>query len=173
MASGEFGCRTELFTPVSHLTHSTLSTPYPPSCNFRRDVTESGGCSSRRVPDTLERLLKESRGTDTRPFVARSVDSECVRTTWYILGVLIQRDENLNRSFLVGNPFYVSQSDPFARSSRQCRELQTCVGSFMELSSDELNGKLFQEQHQSTKEERKQEPAKQTDYLLRIIAGPI
>lgn len=42
----------------------------------------------------------------------------------------------------------------------------------MELSSDELNGKLFQEEHQRTKKERKQEPAKESNYPLRIVAGP-
>lgn len=38
-------------------------------------------------------------------------------------------------------------------------DIQTCIRSFVELSGDELNGKLFQEEHQGTKEERKQEAA--------------
>jgi len=49
--------------------------------------------------------------------------------------------------------------------------VQTCIRSLVELSGDELNGKLFQEEHQRTKEEREQEPAKQSDNSLRIVAG--
>lgn len=49
--------------------------------------------------------------------------------------------------------------------------VRTCIRSLMELSGDKLNGKLFQEEHQRTKEERKQEPAKQTNDPLRIVAG--
>jgi hypothetical protein len=44
--------------------------------------------------------------------------------------------------------------------------IQTCIRSLMELSSDPLNGKLFQEEHHCTKEEREQESAKQTDNPL-------
>jgi len=43
----------------------------------------------------------------------------------------------------------------------------------MEFSGNELNGKLFHEEHQSTKEECKQEAAKQTDDFLGIITNPI
>lgn len=53
----------------------------------------------------------------------------------------------------------------------EVENVQTCIRSFVELSSDELNGKLFEEEHQGTKEECKQELAEQTDDLLRIITG--
>jgi len=43
----------------------------------------------------------------------------------------------------------------------------------MKLSGNELNGKLFHEEDQSTKEECKQDAAEQTDDPLRIITGPI
>ena len=43
----------------------------------------------------------------------------------------------------------------------------------MKLSGNELNGKLFHEKHQGTKEECKQDAAEQTDDPLRIITGPI
>jgi len=43
----------------------------------------------------------------------------------------------------------------------------------MKLSGNKLNGKLFHEEDQGTKEECKQDAAKQTDDPLRIITGPI
>jgi len=49
--------------------------------------------------------------------------------------------------------------------------VQTCIRSLVELSSDELNGELFQEEHHCAKKEREQEPAEQADYLFRTIAG--
>ena len=49
--------------------------------------------------------------------------------------------------------------------------VQTCIRSLVELSGDELNGKLFQEKYQCTKEERKQESPEQSDDPLRVIAG--
>lgn len=88
-ACGEFGCRTELFTPVSHLTHWHLLMFCSPSCNFRCNVPKSGGCSSRRILNTLKRLLEEPRGTNTRAFAARSNIPEGVRTTRYVSGVLV------------------------------------------------------------------------------------
>lgn len=117
MARGEFGCNTELFTPVSHLTRPTLSTHYTPSCNLRRDITESGCRGSRRIPDTLERLLEEPSGTNARPFVACRAIFQGIRATRHVAGMLVQRDQNLYRSFLVSDPLYSSQSDPSALSS--------------------------------------------------------
>lgn len=122
MARGEFGCSTELLTSVSHLTHPTLSTHYAPSCDLRRDITESGGRGSRRVPDTLERLLEEPSSANARPFVARGAISQGIRATRYVAGMLVQGDQNFYRSFLVGDPLYSSQSDPSALSSHRYRE---------------------------------------------------
>lgn len=98
------------------------STLCPPSCNFRRDVTESSGCGSRRIPDTLERLLEEPSGVDARLFVARLAISHGVRATGNVTGMLIQRDQNLYRRFLVSDPLCSSQSDPSALFSHPCRE---------------------------------------------------
>lgn len=49
--------------------------------------------------------------------------------------------------------------------------VHTCKRPFMEFSCDPLNGKLFEEEDYGAKEECKQEPAEETDDLLRIIAG--
>jgi len=117
MAGGEFGCRTELFVPVSHLTHSNLNTLDAPSCDLRRDITKSGGSGSRRVPDALQRLLEESSGADTRSFVVQCAIFEGVRAIGYVAGMLVQCDENLDRGFLVSDPLYSSRSDPFVLSS--------------------------------------------------------
>ena len=122
MAWGEFGCRTELFVPVSHLTHSDISTSHAPSCYFRRDIAEGGGCGSRRIPNTLERLLEEPSGINTRPSVVDRAVSEGIRAIRYVAGMLVQRDENLDRGLLVSDPLYSSRSDPFALSALRCRE---------------------------------------------------
>ena len=53
------------------------------------------------------------------------------------------------------------------------KNVQTCVRPFMELSSNELNGKLFHEKDQSTKEEGKEEAAEKADDPLRVITGII
>jgi hypothetical protein len=111
---GEFGCRTELFTPVSHLTYSKSHMRHAPSCDFRRDIPESGGCGSRRISDTLERFLEKSCGANTCAFGPHSGISEGVRSTGYVTGVLVQRDQDLYSRFLVSNPLYPSQSDPVA-----------------------------------------------------------
>lgn len=63
-----------------------------PSCNFRRDIPEGGGCGSRRIPDTLECPLEEPRGADTCAFRSDPCIFEGVRPTRYVSGVLIQRD---------------------------------------------------------------------------------
>lgn len=169
-AGGEFGCRTELFTPVS--THSRLLMSNVPSCDFRCDIPESGGRGSRRIPDTLERPLEETCGADTRAFAVSSCILESVRAAGYVTGVLVQRDQDLHGSFLVSDPLYLSQSDPSVSLHVSGESVHTCIRSFMELSGNELNGKLFQKEHYSAKEECKQESPEQTDDRFCIVTGP-
>ena len=122
MAWGEFGCRTELFVLVSHMTHSNLNTLNPPSSDLRRDITESGGRGGRRVPNTLQRLLEEPGSANTCTFVVHGTIFEGVGAIRYVAGMLVQCHENLDRSFLVSDPLYSSRSDPFAHSSLRLGE---------------------------------------------------
>ena len=102
--------------------HTNRSTLYPPACDFRGNIAKSGGGGGRRILDTLERPLEEPSSTDARSFVSDSAIFQGIRTTRYVTGVLIKRDQDLYRGFLVSDPLCSSQSDPFELSSRLCKE---------------------------------------------------
>lgn len=109
---------------------------YPPACNLRCNIAESGGSGSRCILDALERPLEEPSSVDACSFVIYSAVFQGIRTTGYVTGVLIERDQDLYRSFLVSDPLCSSQSDPFELSSRLGKErpnLRTTVhGTFQQ-----------------------------------------